>query len=174
VIDPVLVLLIAVPYALLFADAATQKLRALHLFRAVLSAYAVLPRVLVRPASSLLPLAEAVTAAGLLFGATRRVAALIAAGLLVLYAAGLAVNLRRGRRDLDCGCTGPAERRPIRPYMVTRNLMLAALLGLATLPEQPRRLEPADALTLLAGILCIVVLYRAVDAALARPLEGRP
>ena len=41
-------------------------------------------------------------------------AAAAAALLLALYAGAIGVNLARGRRDIDCGCGGPASRQPIR------------------------------------------------------------
>jgi len=56
------------------------------------------------------------------------------AALLLAYAAAIAINLQRGRRDLACGCGGPHERRPIAAWMVWGNLLLAGLLGAVLLP----------------------------------------
>ena len=54
--------------------------------------------------------------------------------LLLTYAIAIAINLARGRRDLDCGCAGPNERRPIAAWMVWRNVGIAILLAAVLLP----------------------------------------
>jgi hypothetical protein len=158
-IDPILSLLVALAFGLLFAAASLYKLRSLVLFGALLRAYRVLPPAL---------LVGAAVAAGLLWPRTRAAAAGLGIVLLVCYGIGLGVNLRRGRLDLDCGCTGPAERRPIAPYMLWRNAAFAALLALALLPVGSRALAWPDALTVLGGLLSLALLYRALDAALAQ------
>ena len=47
--------------------------------------------------------------------------------LLALYAGAMAVNLARGRRDLDCGCAGPGVRRPVGEGLLIRNGALIAV-----------------------------------------------
>jgi hypothetical protein len=54
--------------------------------------------------------------------------ALVAVALLLLaYTAAMAMNLVRGRRDLDCGCAGPGQRQTISGWLLARNLLLIAL-----------------------------------------------
>jgi hypothetical protein len=78
----------------------------------------------------------------------------------------MAVNLRRGRRDVDCGCFGPARRRPISSTLVARNVALAAAALTVALPVQPRALIWIDAVTITAGVLLLALLYAAIDGLL--------
>src|SRR5579883_3488706 len=163
-IDPVVGYVIVLGIALLFATAAIHKLRDPHRFREVLSADAVLPAVLVPAVARLLPILELLAALLLVSGAGHAAAAALPAmALLVLYAAVLAVNLVRGRRDLDCGC-GPARaHRPIAAWMVWRNGLLAALLGASVLMRSARPLGIADFLILACAVAVMSVLYAAFD-----------
>src|SRR5262249_14927936 len=74
-----------------------------------------------------------------------------AAALLGLYAAAIAVNLARGRRHLDCGCTGPALRRPISGWLVLRNLVLVAIAPADLAPLATPPLGGIDRLTRVAA-----------------------
>jgi Methylamine utilisation protein MauE len=67
-------------------------------------AYRLLPDRVERAAAVLLAPAEVGIGAMLVLGIAPRPAAAAAAVLFVAFAAGLAVNLRRGRRALHCGC----------------------------------------------------------------------
>jgi hypothetical protein len=166
-LDPAIGALIGGLFVLLFASAAVQKLRAPIRFAEVFAAYRVLPAGLAR-LSLLVPALELLIAAGVLVQATRAGAAGTGAALLVVYAAAVGVNLRRGRHDLACGCGGPNERRPIAPWMVVRNLLLAAVLSLAALPWLPRALERADLLTVGGGVAVAALLYLSLDRLLSR------
>jgi hypothetical protein len=166
-VDPAVGALLGGVGALLFATAALQKLRDLGRFSEVLRAYRVLPEGLLRFAW-LVPTLEAAVAVGLLAAASSAAAGAAGSGLLVIYAGAIAVNLRRGRRDLACGCGGPDERRPIAAWMVSRNLLLAALLGVLLLPSTTRPLGPVDALTIGAGIAVASLIYMSADRLLGR------
>ncbi|HXY97418.1 MAG TPA: MauE/DoxX family redox-associated membrane protein, partial [Steroidobacteraceae bacterium] len=165
--DPAVGVLLLACLALLFASAALHKLRDLPAFTEVLRAYRVLPAAAVRLAP-LVPLAELLVAAGLTVSATRSGAGLGGAALLTAYAAAIAVNLRRGRRDLACGCGGPDDARPIAPWMVARNLMLALLLAITLVPWKTRPLSPVDALTVGGGVVIATLLYVSLDQLLGR------
>ena len=166
-IDPAVGALLAGAYALLFASAALYKLLDLERFAGVVRAYAVVPPALARM-SYLLPLLELTVAAGLLAAGSRRGAAAAGAGLLASYAAALAINLARGRRDLTCGCGGPNDRRPIATWMVWRNLALGAGLAAMLMRAGPRPMQVADALTIGGGTAVLALIYMSVDALLAR------
>jgi hypothetical protein len=100
--------LIAGLFVLLFATAALQKLRAPMRFAELFAAYRVLPAGLAR-LSLLVPALELLVAAGLLVRPMRTIAAGTGAALLVVYAAAIGVNLRRGRHDLACGAADPTS-----------------------------------------------------------------
>src|SRR5579862_9483977 len=126
-IDPAVAELMLVCMALLFGAAAVHKLRDLRLFDEIFAAYDVLPFITRWRLARLLPVVEMAVAAGALLAATRRVAVVLAALLLLTYAAAITLNLYRGKRDLACGCGGPDEGRTIAPWMVGRNVLLAAV-----------------------------------------------
>lgn len=166
-IDPAVAYLVLGCVALLFAAAAVHKLRDLRRFDEIFSAYGLLPAPRGLGLSRAVPLLEILVAAGLLFGRSRAIAAVVGIGLLLLYGLAIAVNLRRGRRDLACGCGGPDDRRPIAPWMVWRNLFVAAALGTVLLPATARELELTDMLTIGLGTACCAVVYLCVDRLLA-------
>lgn len=161
-LDPAIGTLLLGCCALLFASAALHKLRAPARFGAVLRAYRVLPDRAVRLAP-LVPLSELGVALGLLLPAVRADSALAGAALLLAYAAAIGLNLARGRRDLACGCGGPDDARPIAPWMLGRNLLLAALLAATLIPWQSRSLVATDLLTIAAGMAVATLLYVSLD-----------
>ncbi|HEV7735399.1 MAG TPA: MauE/DoxX family redox-associated membrane protein [Candidatus Binatia bacterium] len=160
--DPTLHLTLRIALALLLAAAAAHKLRDRAAFQATLAAYQLIPASLA-PVVIGIELGVAVALCVPTFGNT---GVLAAAALLLLYAIAIGVNLVRGR-DIDCGCAGPAARRPIGGGLVVRNVVLAvaALLGLA--PLQPRPLVWMDAVTVVAAVLALSALYGAADHLLA-------
>ncbi|HEY0767890.1 MAG TPA: MauE/DoxX family redox-associated membrane protein [Steroidobacteraceae bacterium] len=149
-IDPAIGALLAGAFALLFGSAALHKLRSLQRFAEMFHAYRLLPVSAAR-LSWLVPALELTVGVGLLARRSRAGACAAGAALLVAYAVAIAINLQRGRRDLACGCGGPDERRPIAPWMVWRNLLLAGLLAVMLLPWIARPMAAADAVTIGAG-----------------------
>lgn len=161
--DPLFALLTCLLLALLFGVSAAHKFGARAEFAGVLGAYELLPAPLVPLAAWLLPALEALVAAALLVPATRHGAAAGAALLFAAYGAAIAINLARGRRDLDCGCAGPGERRPIGAWMVWRNALLAGVALASLLPAPARALGLADLATAIGGALGFSLLYLAID-----------
>jgi hypothetical protein len=163
--DPVVDLTTRLALGLLLLVAASHKLRAPARFVATLGDYRLLPARLTGIAAALVVAAELAVVAGL---AVRPPAGRAgAAALLGLYAGAMAVNLARGRRHVDCGCTGPAARRPIGGWLVARNLVLAgvALAGLA--PLAPRPLVWVDGVTVMAAVAALAACWTASDRMLA-------
>jgi Methylamine utilisation protein MauE len=162
-LDPAIGILIVAGLSLLLTSAAVAKLRDLRSFEEIFAAYAVLPAHIDLPAARVLPIVELGLAIGLLLPAGRPYVGLAVIVLMLTYAAAIAVNLRRGRRDLACGCGGPAERRPIAPWMVWRNCMISGFAGISLLPWSPRPLSPMDGVTLGFGLVAITLVYLCVD-----------
>jgi hypothetical protein len=167
-LDPGLGYVIVSALALLLGQAAWHKWRALGRFGATLAAYRLIPAPLLGLARVAMPACESAIALLLLPAATRPWAAAAGAVLLLAYAGAMAINLRRGRRDLDCGCTGPAERRPIAAWMAWRNVLLALLLALAGLPWATRPLGAIDLVTVGGGLAVIALLYATLDRLLGQ------
>src|SRR5690349_10216739 len=121
----ILVLMAMLILAAVFAVSAFAKLMNVESFRQTLLDFGV-AAILAKPFSWLLPIAEVVTAAVFLsiqFMWWGGVAALI---LLLLFIAGIAVNLARGKQP-DCNCFGQLHSAPIGAATIWRNLILAAL-----------------------------------------------
>jgi hypothetical protein len=165
--DPVVSHLLALSGALLFGASAFAKVRSFAMFCAILGEYRVLPSRVTAAAGAVICCLEFAVAVGLLWPGTRSSAATLGAVLLIAYAAAIAVNLIRGRRDLDCGC----GYRPtaIGGWMVIRNVVLAALLTLLQMPLASRVLGLADYATIGGGLIGIVLLFLSAEALLARP-----
>lgn len=171
-IDPAIAYILILSLAALLAQAALHKLTARGEFTRVLAAYGLLPQLAVPAVSALLPWAELLTALGLLFPGSRRYACGAAAALLLTYGCAMAVNLARGRRDLDCGCSLAGGRRPIAAWMLVRNAILACGAATAALPCTSRGLGVLDAVTIVAGALAAGFLYASTDALLGRVLPA--
>jgi hypothetical protein len=147
--------------ALVFSHAAWHKLRDLGAFSAAVAAYELLPASLAPLAAAQLAVAELLLVGTLLSPPARRAALVAAAALLALYGAAIAVNLARGRRDLDCGCTGPALRQPLSGWLLARNAVLAVLALVAAQPLAARALGAADAIPVAGGALALFALHLA-------------
>lgn len=162
-LDPAVGTLIDLSGASLFASAAAHKTRRFGEFAESFAAYRVVPARWAGVAAHAVPILEVAVCAALLLPAEHARGTLAASGLLIAYAAAIALNLARGRRELDCGCAAPGRRRPIAAWMVWRNLTLAFILGSAASPWTARALEAADYLTVVGGLSAVVLLYLAVD-----------
>ncbi len=159
-VDPLLQWIVALGLALLFAGAAWHKRSAPAHFRAQLGAYELLPEPLLKPAAAMLPWLELATALGLVIVPLRSGAGAAALILLLAYAAGMLVNLLRGRRDIDCGCGGPAQ--PLSYGLVLRNLILAGGAAVLLMPAAQRAIGMADMLLLGALLALLSLTYAAV------------
>jgi len=165
--DPVIDTALRTGLSVLFLAAAVHKLRDLARFRATLAEYHLLSPRLVPLGALVLVVTELGLAVTLVAPPLRRAALLAAAGLLSIYGGAMAVNLARGRRHIDCGCAGPATRRPIGGVLVTRNAVLAAAALGGLVPVSPRPLSWVDGITVLGATATLAALYAAVDRLLA-------
>ena len=163
--DPVIDATVRAALALLLLAAAAHKLRDPARFRATVAEYRLLPRPLVALGAAILVLSEVAVAVALAGARTWGLAG--AAALLGLYAAAIAVNLARGRRHLDCGCTGPVLRRPISGWLVLRNLALVAIALADLAPVSMRPLVWIDQLTVAAATAAFAACWLATDRLLA-------
>ena len=163
IIDPLFALLISVCCALLFGGAGLHKLRHHALAQQSIADYQLVPPALVPITGWLVSLLEIAIASGLLFATTRVIAATLGAALLCLYAIAMAINLYRGRRDLDCGCSFGGTRQSISELLVLRNVLLAVLLLASSLPASDRGLGALDVFTLGAGVLVASLLYATLN-----------
>ena len=172
-LDPAAAWAASAALALVFAQAAWHKLRDLGAFSASVAAYEILPASLAPIAATQLAVAELLLMGTLLLPPARRLAAVAALALLALYGAAIAWNLARGRRDIDCGCTGPAQRTPLSGWLLARNAALGALAIVAALPVFERALTLADALPIAGGALAAFALHAAANQLAANAPASR-
>lgn len=165
--DPALTWTLAVALSALFAASAAMKFADLSQFAGALENYRILPGMLTAPAAWTIPMLEALAALGLLFRATRAGAGLLTAALLAIFTAAIAINLARGRREIDCGCFGPALRQPLSGWLLARNgILLVAAMALAA-PTQVRPLGLVDFVTIVSGAVTLTMLYASMNYLLA-------
>ena len=151
--------------AAMFLAALYHKVTARLEFVGIVANYRLFPRSWAPVIAWLVMAGELTAAALLVMSATRHLGALVAIGLLGAYTLGIAVNLWRDRRDIDCGCGG--EPTPLSGWLVVRNLIL---IGFTTLIAGP---APASALTwsvvllILASMAVALFVYAAANQLLA-------
>lgn len=170
-LDPAVDLALRASLALLLVAAALHKLRARAAFRAALEGYDLLPAWALSAAAALLPALE--LAIGAALAARVEAAAIAAAALLLVYAAAIGANLRRGRGDIDCGCAGPARHVPLAWPLVFRNLAAAAAALALALPTSTRALVWIDAATIAGAIAVLALLRLALDTAVSNSARLR-
>lgn len=172
--DPVITAIISFCLSLLFAVAVIHKLRAPAVFRAAMDEYQLLPAAVSGLASFILMAAEAVAAVMVLIPAARTGGFVIMLTLLLVYSTGISINLLRGRRDIDCGCNGPADKQLLSWWLVIRNLFFAGLAVAAMQPATGRVLNWLDFMTVLFAVLVATGLYQSLKQILARlPAQAR-
>ena len=165
--DPAVALVLRGAGAALFLSASLHKLGDFANFRVTLADYRLVPWWVSGAVARGVAAAELVTGAALLSPLARPFGFAAAAGLLALYTAAIAVNLLRGRRFIDCGCLGPAQRTPLGWGLVARNATFGglALAGLA--PVAARPLLWVDLLSAAGGVAFLAILHQSVSGLLA-------
>ncbi len=177
--DPVLLYAASAALACVLLLGALEKLKDMTGFAAAVAAYEILPASLGAGFAWLYVLTEALAGALLLAPASRFAGAALALLALAVATAGVVVNLVRGRRDIDCGCGGPAFRAAaargagLSWWMVLRNTALAlwTLPAFGAAQGASRDLQWADAASVFGLTLSAVALYFTVNHLLASHLK---
>lgn len=158
---------------LVFLLAATQKAQHWRIFSGVIDNYRLLPRRLVMPAAALLPPLEMVVGLALLSAMVRPWSASAAIILLAVFAVAMAINLRRGRVHIDCGCGQSFLRQTLSWLLVARNAALAALLLPSLMVADPMPMSAAlTGVCAGAGFFLLYLLLNTISA-LPRPDRRR-
>lgn len=166
-LDPALGWALRLALAGLWGLAFAHKAATPRAFRDAVAGYRLVPAPLTGAVAGAVAACELVLAGALLLPATSPAAALGSAALLALYALAMAVNLARGRRDLDCGCAAPGRSQPLGVGLLVRNGLLAGLSLVAALPLAGRGLGWLDAITVAAAAATLLLLHAGAEAALA-------
>lgn len=125
IIEPVFTSFSVILLAVLFFSAGVAKIKAVDTLEGVIGNFRLLPKGLVRPIALVLPPVEIAITAALLLPATRAFGAVGAAGLLLVFTIAIAINLVRGRREIDCGCFSSELKQNLSAGLVARNVLLA-------------------------------------------------
>jgi len=158
---------------LVFIHAGLSKLLHRDLVVGVIANYRLLPESLVAPAARALPIVELTIGLALLAGAPR-LAILPAAVLLLGFAAAMAINLRRGRSYIDCGCGRSQLRQTLSWPLVWRNVVLAVIISPRLFPAPvASNLDVATAIAGGVGLFLITLLFNAIGTLAASPLAAK-
>lgn len=174
-IDPLLLKIISLGFALLFLIAAAHKFSNLDHFRMNFEAYEMVPAGLSGLVARIIPplelfLGVAWLALGLL-AIEFQFVTLLSAGLLASYALAIGVNLNRGRNYIDCGCSFTSSNavnadsgaQQISSGLLYRNIFLVVMAIVCTIPTSDRNLQPIDIFALTFSVVALVLLYGAFN-----------
>ena len=161
-IDPLLLKVFAFGFAALFIGAAWHKLSSLDRFEAILRDYRLLPALVSRPLTMLIPAIELTLGLSWISGLLPRITALASASLLTTYALAMGINLLRGRIYIDCGCgfgASTENEQALSWSLVARNILLIGLAVLPLVAVAERDLGMTDYVVVVAGLLTAILLY---------------
>ncbi len=159
--DPVAASAVAGCVALILFAAAWHKLSEPDVFAGALDAYRLLPSAGAMLVAKLLPLIEAAIGLLLLIPACRHISLVLFAALIAIYAIAIAINLLRGRHQIDCGCGGDVHL--LSWGLVARNAVLVCIALAVSGPSVDRPYEWLDAVTLVVGVLALYGSYLTFD-----------
>ena len=159
--DPIAASAVAGCVALILFSAARHKFSEPDIFAGALDAYQLVPSAGVMPIARVLPFVEAVIGVIVLIPATRHAGLVVFAGLVAVYGVAIAINLARGRHQIDCGCGGDVHL--LSWGLVARNGLLAGVAVAMSAPSVGRPYEWLDAVTLIIGVLALFGSYLTFD-----------
>lgn len=151
----------------IFVVAGLQKLRQPSHYATVIADYRLLANELPGSLAWALGLLELLAGSAILLPLLRLPAAVILALLLLGYAFAIAVNIARGRSDIDCGCAGPMQQQSLSGGLVWRNLLLVLVAVLIMLGSGGRELTWLDWFATLAAASGGLLFYHIINQLLA-------
>jgi len=161
-IDVSAVYIIRLLLGYIFITSALYKITHKAVFYRELNAYQVVPALFLPGTVIFLPVLELYSGLGLLMLSWQS-PPLLACALLLTYSIGMAINLLRGRHELDCGCHGAFHNNRshrISWWLVLRNLFLIGLIFLTLKLELSSQVITASHILFIAvASLCLIALY---------------
>jgi hypothetical protein len=133
---------------------------------AAVAGYRLLPYRAVPTTAWAFPLLSMSAALLLPWNETAHAGLMLAISLITAFTGAIAINLQRGRINIDCGCGG-ADGQRLSRGLVIRNLVLLAMLTTSLLAPTPHTTDPLTLAVALAGGASIAALYFATTQLLA-------
>ena len=170
-IDPLLLKIISLGFALLFLIGAVHKFSNREHFRASFEAYEIIPASLSALVTKIIPPFELLLGVGWLafglFAIEFKLVTLASVGLLVSYALAIGINLKRGRNYIDCGCTfsnsntsnADSGSQQISLGLFYRNVLLIIMAIVCIIPAGDRSLQLIDVFALFFSVAALILLY---------------
>ena len=170
-IDPLLLKIISLGFALLFLIAAVHKFSNREHFRESFEAYEIIPESLSALVTKIIPPFELLLGVGWLafglFAIEFKLVTLASVGLLVSYALAIGINLKRGRNYIDCGCTfsnsntsnADSGSQQISLGLFYRNVLLIIMAIVCIIPAGDRSLQLIDVFALFFSVAALILLY---------------
>lgn len=166
--DPITHYLSIIFLSVLFLHAGVSKLLDINSFMQQLSAYELLPSLVLKLSSRLIPLVELSLALGLWFEAVQVWSAILIACLLVVYALAIVINLLRGRDHLDCGCQLGNRGQKITASLVFRNIVLLMFPLTILLGAEYRALTIVDFICIVFSALAAILLLLCIETLISQ------
>ena len=161
IIAPSILIASRVLILLMFATAVVGKLRHRDEFIRVVQNYRLAPLAWAPSIAWLVVGLEIVVVVCLATGLELIAGTALAMILLCAFAVAVAINIARGRTDIDCGCFPSAVRQRLSATLIVRNLLLAAIIApwLRMVAASPSFLQLLDGMAagLVVFVLCLVV-----------------
>jgi len=148
---------------LLFLRAAYHKVSDFTEFQGFVADYELVPEPLVKPVAAFLAAAEAGLVLLMLVPATRTLGLVAAALLLAGYGMAIMVNLRRGRRQVECGCGGAPQL--LSGSLIARNLVLALVALSPALTGIPEHFNSQELIAAIVAALTLSAFYALFEQA---------
>jgi len=161
-VDAIVVYSLVAGLAVILLLGALDKWRNLAAFEQAVAGYQLLPSAAVQPFAWLFAALETLAAFTLLLPVSRSWGAALTLTVLLLASGGVAINLARGLRNVDCGCGGLGHSaQGLSGWLLLRNalLALAAILVWVGIPTDARTLEWLDGITFAGSTLALLGLY---------------
>jgi uncharacterized membrane protein YphA (DoxX/SURF4 family) len=151
----------------LFVVGGWQKMSDAHHLGQVISDYQILPTRWSPWLARSLPLIEIGAGLALLIPALQIMALAAVTVLLAAYTAAIALNLARGRREIDCGCAGPGQEQTLSGWLLARNLFLITIALLSGPVLHTLQLGWSGWCLALAGTALAALLYHIFNQLIA-------
>jgi len=156
---------------LIFISAGAKKLLHWQEFRGVVADYRLLPASSATVMAAIIPPFELLLGVASIVRWGMPLTALVVAAMLTLFAAAMAINIRRGRTAIECGCFRTALRQELEWRLVMRNIVCALLVVAAS--SLPQSLDSTSALLAFPAGVALFCVYLALNGVWALDTSRR-